>query len=182
MAFTALIAIGAGSLLDGPRVSAAEAQTGEHAATAIAPDPLARGAAVSGEAEEEDEEEQEETAAKKIREEDVTATDKHEGEVAVEHAQGGRVAAKPASVTIEGVKVTASGLEIAIETSRAGTVTFTGPGLERTVRTLPAESHHVKVGFVRGGRIRERHPRRITLAVSLTPSGRTVSSSREIRL
>ena len=118
---------------------------------------MARAATLSDEAEEEDEQEQEETAAEKTHEEAVSSVSRHEGEVAVEHEQAGRVVAKPAVVTIERVSVTASGLLVTIETSRAGTVTLTGAGLNRTVERLPAESDDVKVRFSRGAKGRKRH-------------------------
>jgi hypothetical protein len=178
----ALVAIGAGTLLAGPRVSPADARIAKHTATARSADAVARGATVSDEAEEEDEQEQEETAAEKTHEEVVTGASRHEGEVAVEKQLGGGIAAKPALVTIERVRVTASGLLVTIETSRAGTVTFTGAGLRRTVERLPAKVHDVKVRFSRGGRTGRRYPRRTRLAVSLRPTSRSVSSSKEISL
>ena len=180
-AIAVLVAIGAGSLLAGPRASAAAAHIAEHAVAARSADSVARAATLSDEAEEEDEQEQEETAAEKTHEEAVSSVSRHEGEVAVEHEQAGRVVAKPAVVTIERVSVTASGLLVTIETSRAGTVTLTGAGLNRTVERLPAESDDVKVRFSRGAKGRKRH-RRIKLAVSLRPATETVSSSKEIRL
>jgi hypothetical protein len=182
MAIAVLVAIGAGSLLAGPRASTAAAQIAEQAATARSADAVARAATLSDEAEEEDEQEQEETASEKTHEEAVSAVSRHEGEVAVEHEQAGRLAAKPAVVTIESFSVTASGLLVRIETSRAGTVTLTGAGLNRTVERLPAEADDVKVRFSRGAKGRKRHPRRIKLAVSLRPATETVSSSKEVRL
>jgi hypothetical protein len=171
----AIVAILATLLLAGSCASPAGAYIAKHTATTRPSDAVARAATLSDEAEEEDEEEQEESATEKTHEEVVTAASRHEGEVAVEHEQA-------ALVAIERVRVTATGLLVKVETSQAGTVTFTGSGLKRTVERLPAEAHDVKVRFSRDAKAGKRHSRRIKLAVSLEPTARTVSSSKEVRL
>jgi uncharacterized protein with PIN domain len=174
----AAVVIVAALLLAGPRAAPAGAYIAEHVASARSPDTVAREATLSDEAEEE----QEESAIEKAHEEVVTAASRHEGEVAVEHEQGAPVAAQSPAVTIERVRATASGLLVTIETSQAGTITFTGRGLKRTAERLPAKAHEVKVRFSRDAKAGNRHPLRIKLAVSLRPTARMVSSSKEIRL
>jgi hypothetical protein len=192
---TLLLAIAAGAVLGGG-VSTAAASIAAHPAGASESSPLARVATLSSEAEEEDEEEAEETAAVKMREEaaamrrhdeeELTASRQREEEAATEKAaekvQVERAKASGASVRIEKVAVAASSLVVTVEISRGGTVTITGPGLNKTVRTLAASTHDVKVTFADAGRAGDRHRHRIKVAVSLEPRSRKVSSSKEVRV
>jgi hypothetical protein len=191
---TLLLAIAAGALLGGG-ASTAAASLAARPAGASASSPLARVATISSEAEEEDEEEAEETAVKmreeaaamrRHEEEELTASRQREEEAAAENAAEKvhveRAKASGASVRIEKVAVGASSLVVTIEISRGGTVTITGPGLNKTVRTLAASTHDVKVTFADAGRVEHRHRHRIKVAVSLEPRGSKVSSSKEVRV
>jgi hypothetical protein len=86
-----------------------------------------------------------------------------------------------ASLQLETVGVTARSVVVTIKTSRAGTVTITGPGLKKTVKTLAAGTHHVTVALTKAGTTERKSHKQIKVAVSLNTSGRTVSGS-EIRL
>jgi lipoate-protein ligase B len=124
----------------------------------------------------------EEAAATHRHEEEVTASRQREEEAAAEKEQAERAKTSGASVKIEKVAVAASSLVVTIAISRGGTVTITGPGLHKTVRTLAASTHDVKVTFVDAGRAEDRHRDRIKVAVSLEPRSRKVSSSKEVRV
>ena len=87
-----------------------------------------------------------------------------------------------ASVKIEKFKVTASSLVVTIKTSRAGTVTITGPGLKKTSRTVAAGTPVMTVALTKAGKAERAGRKKIKLSVSLKMSIKTVSRSVEIKL
>jgi hypothetical protein len=87
-----------------------------------------------------------------------------------------------ASVKIEKFKVTTRSLEVTIKTSRAGTVTVTGPGLKRTARTVAAGTRVMTVALTKAGKAERAGRKKIKLSVSLKTSTKTVSRSVEIKL
>jgi hypothetical protein len=87
-----------------------------------------------------------------------------------------------ASVKLEGVKVTARNVVVTIETTQAGTVTITGPGLKKTVKTLAAGTHHVTLALTKVGTAERKKGKKIKLSVSLKTSSKTVSASKVIKL
>ena len=91
-------------------------------------------------------------------------------------------AAKGASVNLEKVKVTASSLVITITTSQAGTVTITGPGLRKTVKSIPVGTDRVAVPLTKAGKAERKQRKKIKLAVSLRTTNVTVSRSEKIKL
>ncbi len=121
-------------------------------------------------------------AAKRHAEEEAIATaaavKKHEEELAAAR----RREEAAASVKLEKVKVTAKDLVLTIKTSEKGTVTITGPGLKKTVETLGAGTHVVKVPLTKTGKADRAHGKKIKLTLSLKVDARTVSSSKAIKL
>jgi hypothetical protein len=87
-----------------------------------------------------------------------------------------------ASVKIEKFKVTTSSLVVTIKTSRAGTVTITGPGLKKTTRTVAAGTRVMTVALTKAGKAERAGRKKIKLSVSLKTSIKTVSRSVEIKL
>jgi hypothetical protein len=87
-----------------------------------------------------------------------------------------------ASVKIEKFKVTTSSLVLTIKTSRAGTVTITGPGLKKTTRTVAVGTHVMTVALTKAGKAERAGRKKIKLSVSLKTSIKTVSRSAEIKL
>ncbi len=116
-------------------------------------------------------------AAAKKHEEEAAAAKHAEEAAAAKHAEEAG-----ASVKIEKVKVTAKDLVLTVKTSERGTVTITGPGLKKTVETLTAGTHVVKVALTKTGRSDRAHRKKIRLAVSLKVSARTVSLAKEVKL
>jgi len=120
-----------------------------------------------------------EAANKKKAEEEATAR-KAEEEAA---AKGGVLAAKvAATVKIEKVKVTTSAVVVTIKQSAPGTVTITGPGLKKTIKSLAAGIHRVTVALSKAGKAARSAHKRIKLAVSLKTSSGTAVSSEKIKL
>jgi hypothetical protein len=78
--------------------------------------------------------------------------------------------------------VTANVVVVTIEISHAGTVAIAGPGLKTAVKPLPAGTHRVNVALTSTGRTERKHGVKIKLAVSLKTGGRTVTSSKKIKL
>jgi hypothetical protein len=87
-----------------------------------------------------------------------------------------------ASVKIETFKVTTSSLLVTIKTSRAGTVTITGPGLKKTTRTVAAGTRVMTVALTKAGNAERAGRKKIKLSLSLKMSIKTVSRSVEIKL
>jgi hypothetical protein len=87
-----------------------------------------------------------------------------------------------ASVKIEKFKVTTSSLVVTIKTSRAGTVTITGPGLKKTTRTVAVGTRVMMVALTKAGKAERAGRKKIKLSVSLQTSIKTVSRSAEIKL
>lgn len=84
-----------------------------------------------------------------------------------------------ASVKIESVKLTATGLLVKIKTSEAGTVTITGAGLTRASKRLLAGVHMARVAV--NGKARAKHEK-TKLTISLKVGAKTVSVSRKLTL
>lgn len=120
------------------------------------------------------------TAASTKPEEEAAAAKKHAEEAAAKTKA--EVAAGGASVKIEKMKLTASGLLVTIMTSRAGTVAITGPGLKKTIKTLGAGTHQVRVAYTKAGKTARAHHKKIKVVASLKAGGATASSSKQIRL
>ena len=113
----------------------------------------------------------------------VPAPAKEEGLIKKAHEEvKEEVKASPASVKIEKVKIARSGLVITLRASQEGTVTIAGPGLRKTVRTVPAGIERVVVAFTEAGRAERKQRKKIKLAVSLKTSSTTVSGSEKIKL
>jgi hypothetical protein len=87
-----------------------------------------------------------------------------------------------ASVKIEKFKVTTSSMAVTIKTSRAGTVTITGPGLKKTTRTFAAGTRVMTVALTKAGQAERAGRKKIKLSVSLKTRIKTVSRSVEIKL
>jgi hypothetical protein len=87
-----------------------------------------------------------------------------------------------ASVQIEKFKVTTSSLVVTVKTSRAGTVTITGPGLKKTTRTVAAGARVMTVALTTAGKAERAGRKKIKLSVSLKTSRKTVSRAVEIKL
>jgi hypothetical protein len=87
-----------------------------------------------------------------------------------------------ASVKIEKFKATTSSLMLTIKTSRAGTVTITGPGLKKTTKTVAAGTRVMTVALTKAGKAERAAREKIKLSVSLKTSIKTVSRSAEIKL
>ena len=87
-----------------------------------------------------------------------------------------------ASVEIQKFKVTTSSLLVTIKTSRAGTMTITGPGLKKTTRTVAAGTRVMTVALTKAGKAERAGRKKIKLSVSLKTSIKTVSRSAEIKL
>ena len=103
-----------------------------------------------------------------------------------EQAAAARLRAEQAhageSIEIERVTASARSVVVTIRTSPRGAVTLSGPGLRTLVTALSAGTHKIKVALTKIGRADRRRHRRVKLAVTLDPGGRTVSSVREVRL
>ncbi len=120
---------------------------------------------------------QEQAAATRVREE-ATLLERKESEAGA----GTGTVAGVASVKGEKVKMTANSVLVTVLTSRAGMVTISAPGLERTAKTLSAGSHQIALALTRVGRSERRRRQRIKLSVSLTTGADTVWSSESFKL
>src|SRR5665213_3369925 len=105
-----------------------------------------------------------------------------QGEIALTYTTSPREGQASASVKIEKFKVTTSSLVVTIKTSRAGTVTITGPGLKKTTRTVAAGTRVMTVVLTKAGKAERAGRKKIKLSVSLKTSIKTVSRSVEIKL
>jgi hypothetical protein len=121
---------------------------------------------------------EEETAANKHHEEE-TAANKHHEEEAAKH---GVLASKETSVGIGKVKVMANSLVISIKTSQPGTVTISGPGLKRTVKSVVAGTNRVIVALTKAGKAARKAGKKIKLVIILKAGSKTASSSAKIKL
>jgi hypothetical protein len=110
----------------------------------------------------------EEAAAKKHAEEELKRKQEEE--------------ASSPSVKITKVKVTRSGIVVAITMSRAGTITITGPGLKKATKTLAAGEHQITVRFTKAGRTLRAHGKKIKITIGLKAGAKTVSGSKVVRL
>jgi hypothetical protein len=88
----------------------------------------------------------------------------------------------PLSIAIAQVKVAASSVSITVNTSQAGTVTISGPGLKKTVVSIAAGSHKVKVPLTKAGRASRKHKKKIKVKASLKVGQTTVSASKAVVL
>jgi hypothetical protein len=87
-----------------------------------------------------------------------------------------------ASVKIEKLRVAASSIVVTLKTSEPGTVTITGPGLKKTVKTLAAGTQKVTVPLTKAGKIASKGHKKIKLSVSLETNIKTVFASERIKL
>jgi hypothetical protein len=134
---------------------------------------------------------EDETAAKKHHEEEATTANKQGEEAAAAKKREAEAAAKKkaednaatnASIRIVKLRATKRGVLITIDSSQAGTVIITGPGLKRTVRVLSTGTHKLAVAFNRAGITARRTHRRIKVTVTLKVAGRLVTGSGRVRL
>jgi hypothetical protein len=117
-----------------------------------------------------------EAKAKAEAEAKVAAEAKAEAE-----AQAKAKAEAEATITVRGARVTSNSVVLNVVTTAPGTVTISGPGLKRTVRTLPAGTNQVVVRLTARGKAMRRAQRRIKVSASLTLTNRTATGSRSVK-
>jgi ATPase subunit of ABC transporter with duplicated ATPase domains len=132
-----------------------------------------------------------EAAAAKKREEEAAGIRTHEAEVATarkhqEEAEAKKQAEGSAtantSIKIVKLKATKRGVLITIDSSQAGTVVITGPGLKKIVKILTAGTHRVTLGLTSRGKSERKARKKIKVSVSLKVGGRIVGASKTIKL
>jgi hypothetical protein len=89
----------------------------------------------------------------------------------------------PPSVTIVKVKLSATRLTIALNLSRAGTITISAPGLKTIVKKhLAAGTSQLSVALTKAGKHERAHHKKIKLTVNLKLATTTVSASKIVTL
>lgn len=86
------------------------------------------------------------------------------------------------AVQLTTVNVTSRNVVAAVTASRGGTVTITGPGIRKTVKTLTAGSHRVTLALNAAGLLDRKNHKSTKLVVSLKTGGKTVSNSKIVKL
>lgn len=77
--------------------------------------------------------------------------------------------------------MSSSSVTVTLETSQAGTVTISGPGLKTTTKSVAAGTSQVKVALTKVGKHDRKHHKQVKLTVQLKAEGKTVSESKTIK-
>jgi hypothetical protein len=113
-------------------------------------------------------------AAKEHQEEEAAA--------AAKKRQQEQVSASKASVTIINVKVGSNSVVVTLDVSQAGRVTISGRGLKTTTKKVAAGTMKIKVALTKAGKSARKHHKKIKITVELKSAGKTVSTSKTVKL